>query len=78
MIAYKFLAFQRGDILAIDRIKEIHEALPETLISLCMVSSSITSRVAKIINLAKTGGNIVELMAFLLSNWLRAIRHSVR
>ena len=66
--AYKFTRPPTGDILAIDRIKEIHEALPNTHIVM-HGSSSVPQKWLKLST--KTVVILAKLMAFLLSNWLR-------
>ena len=55
--AYKFTRPPTGDILAIDRIKEIHEALPNTHLVM-HGSSSVPQEWLKIIN--ENGGQIGE------------------
>ncbi|OAV20993.1 Fructose-bisphosphate aldolase class II [Moraxella catarrhalis] len=73
--AYKFTRPPTGDILAIDRIKEIHEALPNTHIVM-HGSSSVPQEWLKIIN--ENGGNIGETYGVPAEQLVEAIKHGVR
>lgn len=73
--AYKFTRPPTGDILAIDRIKEIHEALPNTHIVM-HGSSSVPQEWLKIIN--ENGGNIGETYGVPVEQLVEAIKHGVR
>ncbi|OOS25073.1 class II fructose-bisphosphate aldolase [Moraxella pluranimalium] len=73
--AYKFTRPPTGDILAIDRIKEIHEALPNTHLVM-HGSSSVPQEWLKIIN--ENGGNIGETYGVPVEQLVDAIKHGVR
>ncbi|OOS26699.1 fructose-1,6-bisphosphate aldolase [Moraxella porci DSM 25326] len=73
--AYKFTRPPTGDILAIDRIKEIHEALPNTHLVM-HGSSSVPQEWLKIIN--DNGGNIGETYGVPVEQLVDAIKHGVR
>lgn len=73
--AYKFTRPPTGDILAIDRIKEIHEALPNTHIVM-HGSSSVPQEWLKIIN--ENGGDIGETYGVPVEQLVEAIKHGVR
>lgn len=73
--AYKFTRPPTGDILAIDRIKEIHEALPNTHLVM-HGSSSVPQEWLKIIN--DNGGNIGETYGVPVEQLVEAIKHGVR
>lgn len=73
--AYKFTRPPTGDILAIDRIKEIHEALPNTHLVM-HGSSSVPQEWLKIIN--ENGGNIGETYGVPVERLVDAIKHGVR
>ncbi len=73
--AYKFTRPPTGDILAIDRIKEIHEALPNTHLVM-HGSSSVPQEWLKIIN--ENDGNIGETYGVPVEQLVDAIKHGVR
>ncbi|MPW42936.1 fructose-bisphosphate aldolase class II [Acinetobacter guerrae] len=73
--AYKFTRPPTGDILAIDRIKEIHAALPNTHLVM-HGSSSVPQEWLKIIN--EHGGNIGETYGVPVDQLVEAIKHGVR
>ncbi|MFB6349396.1 class II fructose-bisphosphate aldolase [Moraxella sp. ZJ142] len=73
--AYKFTRPPTGDILAIDRIKEIHAALPNTHIVM-HGSSSVPQEWLKIIN--ENGGAIGETYGVPVEQLVDAIKHGVR
>lgn len=73
--AYKFTRPPTGDILAIDRIKEIHEALPNTHLVM-HGSSSVPQEWLQIIN--ENGGNIGETYGVPVEQLVDAIKHGVR
>ena len=73
--AYKFTRPPTGDILAIDRIKEIHEALPNTHLVM-HGSSSVPQEWLKIIN--DHGGAIGETYGVPVEQLVEAIKHGVR
>ncbi|KAA8734990.1 fructose-bisphosphate aldolase class II [Acinetobacter qingfengensis] len=73
--AYKFTRPPTGDILAIDRIKEIHEALPNTHLVM-HGSSSVPQEWLKVIN--EYGGNIGETYGVPVDQLVEAIKHGVR
>ncbi|OOR90220.1 fructose-1,6-bisphosphate aldolase [Moraxella caviae] len=73
--AYKFTRPPTGDILAIDRIKEIHEALPNTHLVM-HGSSSVPQEWLQIIN--ENGGNIGETYGVPVDQLVDAIKHGVR
>lgn len=73
--AYKFTRPPTGDILAIDRIKEIHEALPNTHLVM-HGSSSVPQDWLAIIN--EYGGEIGETYGVPVEQLVDAIKHGVR
>jgi fructose-bisphosphate aldolase, class II len=73
--AYKFTRPPTGDILAIDRIKEIHAALPNTHLVM-HGSSSVPQEWLKVIN--EYGGNIGETYGVPVEQLVDAIKHGVR
>ncbi|MFX6220231.1 class II fructose-bisphosphate aldolase [Acinetobacter baumannii] len=73
--AYKFTRPPTGDILAIDRIKEIHAALPNTHLVM-HGSSSVPQEWLKVIN--EFGGNIGETYGVPVEQLVEAIKHGVR
>ncbi|WP_269914764.1 class II fructose-bisphosphate aldolase [Acinetobacter sp. HY1485] len=73
--AYKFTRPPTGDILAVDRIKEIHEALPNTHLVM-HGSSSVPQEWLKIIN--ENGGDIKETYGVPVEQLVEAIKHGVR
>lgn len=73
--AYKFTRPPTGDILAIDRIKEIHTALPNTHLVM-HGSSSVPQEWLKVIN--AHGGQIGETYGVLVEQLVEAIKHGVR
>lgn len=73
--AYKFTRPPTGDILAIDRIKQIHEALPNTHLVM-HGSSSVPQEWLQIIN--DNGGKIGETYGVPVEQLVDAIKHGVR
>lgn len=73
--AYKFTRPPTGDILAVERIREIHEALPNTHLVM-HGSSSVPQEWLKIIN--KHGGQIGETYGVPVEQLVEAIKHGVR
>ena len=73
--AYKFTRPPTGDVLRIDRIKEIHEALPNTHIVM-HGSSSVPQEWLKIIN--ENGGAIGETYGVPVAEIVEGIKHGVR
>ncbi|WP_173910491.1 class II fructose-bisphosphate aldolase [Acinetobacter sp. Marseille-Q1618] len=73
--AYKFTRPPTGDILAIDRIKEIHAALPNTHLVM-HGSSSVPQEWLAIIN--QYGGDIKETYGVPVEQLVEAIKHGVR
>ena len=73
--AYKFTRPPTGDILAIDRIKEIHAALPNTHFVM-HGSSSVPQEWLAVIN--EYGGNIGETYGVPVEQLVDAIKHGVR
>lgn len=73
--SYKFTRPPTGDILAIDRIKEIHAALPNTHLVM-HGSSSVPQEWLKVIN--EFGGNIGETYGVPVEQLVEAIKHGVR
>ena len=73
--AYKFTRPPTGDILAIDRIKEIHSALPNTHLVM-HGSSSVPQEWLAIIN--QYGGDIKETYCVPVEQLVEAIKHGVR
>lgn len=73
--AYKFTRPPTGDILAIDRIKAIHERIPDTHLVM-HGSSSVPQEWLAIIN--EFGGNIAETYGVPVSEIQEGIKHGVR
>ncbi|CAB1212531.1 class II fructose-bisphosphate aldolase [Acinetobacter bouvetii] len=73
--AYKFTRPPTGDILAIDRIKEIHSALPNTHLVM-HGSSSVPQEWLAVIN--EFGGDIKETYGVPVEQLVEAIKHGVR
>jgi len=73
--AYKFSRPPTGDILAIDRIKEIHERLPNTHLVM-HGSSSVPQDWLSVIN--DNGGEIPETYGVPVEEIQEGIRHGVR
>jgi fructose-bisphosphate aldolase class II len=73
--AYKFTRPPTGDILAIDRIKEIHAKIPNTHLVM-HGSSSVPQDWLKIIN--ENGGDIKETYGVPVEQIIEAIKHGVR
>ena len=73
--AYKFTRPPTGDVLRIDRIKEIHQALPNTHIVM-HGSSSVPQEWLKVIN--EYGGNIGETYGVPVEEIVEGIKHGVR
>ena len=73
--AYKFTRPPTGDILAVGRIKEIHEALPNTHLVM-HGSSSVPQEWLQVIN--EYGGNIGETYGVPVDQLVEAIKHGVR
>ena len=73
--AYKFTRPPTGHILPIDRIKEIHAALPNTRLVM-HGSSSVPQEWLKVIN--EFGGNIGETYGVPVEQLVEAIKHGVR
>ncbi|AOA58018.1 class II fructose-bisphosphate aldolase [Acinetobacter larvae] len=73
--AYKFTRPPTGDILAIDRIKEIHDALPNTHLVM-HGSSSVPQEWLAVIN--QYGGDIKETYGVPVDQLVEAIKHGVR
>ena len=73
--AYKFTRPPTGDILAIDRIKGIHSALPNTHLVM-HGSSSVPQEWLAIIN--QYGGDIKETYGVPVEQLVEAIKHGVR
>lgn len=73
--AYKFTRPPTGDILAIDRIKEIHAAIPNTHLVM-HGSSSVPQDWLAIIN--EFGGDIKETYGVPVEQIVEAIKHGVR
>lgn len=73
--AYKFTRPPTGDILAIERVKEIHRRIPGTHLVM-HGSSSVPQAWLKIIN--ENGGNIKETYGVPLEQIVEAIKHGVR
>ena len=73
--AYKFTRPPTGDILAIDRTKEIHEALPNTHLVM-HGSSSVPQEWLAVIN--QYGGDIKETYGVPVEQLVEAIKHGVR
>ncbi|MDQ8936836.1 class II fructose-bisphosphate aldolase [Acinetobacter rudis] len=73
--AYKFTRPPTGDILAIDRIKEIHAALPNTHLVM-HGSSSVPQDWLAVIN--EHGGDIKETYGVPVEQLVEAIKHGVR
>ena len=73
--AYKFTRPPTGDILAIERIKEIHAAIPNTHLVM-HGSSSVPQEWLAIIN--QYGGDIKETYGVPVEQFVEAIKHGVR
>ena len=73
--AYKFTRPPTGDILAIDRIKEIHNRIPNTHLVM-HGSSSVPQDLLKIIN--ENGGEIKETYGVPIKEIQEGIKHGVR
>jgi fructose-bisphosphate aldolase class II len=73
--AYKFSRPPTGDILAIDRIKQIHEKIPNTHLVM-HGSSSVPQKWLKIIN--QHGGEIPETYGVPVEQICEGIKHGVR
>jgi fructose-bisphosphate aldolase class II len=73
--AYKFTRPPTGDILAIDRIKEIHARIPDTHLVM-HGSSSVPQDWLKIIN--ENGGDMGETYGVPVSEIQEGIKHGVR
>jgi fructose-bisphosphate aldolase class II len=73
--AYKFSRSPTSDILAIDRIKEIHKLIPETHLVM-HGSSSVPQEWLEVIN--AYGGNMPETYGVPVDQIVESIRHGVR
>jgi fructose-bisphosphate aldolase class II len=73
--AYKFTRKPTGDILAIDRIKEIHKRIPNTHLVM-HGSSSVPQDLLAVIR--EYGGNMKETYGVPVSEIQEAIKHGVR
>jgi fructose-bisphosphate aldolase, class II len=73
--AYKFTRKPTGDILAIDRIKEIHRRIPTTHLVM-HGSSSVPQELLAIIR--QYGGNMKETYGVPVEEIQEAIKHGVR
>ena len=73
--AYKFTRRPDGEVLRIDRIKEIHAALPNTHIVM-HGSSSVPQEWLKVIN--ENGGEIGETYGVPVNEIVEGIKHGVR
>ncbi len=73
--AYKFTRKPTGDILAIDRIKEIHRRIPNTHLVMHGTSSVPQDLLADI---RKYGGNMKETYGVPVEEIQEAIKHGVR
>jgi len=73
--AYKFTKKPTGDVLAIDRIKEIHARLPDTHLVM-HGSSSVPQEWLKVIR--ENGGAIKETYGVPVESIVEGIRHGVR
>ena len=73
--AYKFTRPPTGDILAIERIKEIHHRIPDTHLVM-HGSSSVPQEWLKIIN--EFGGEIAETYGVPIAEIQEGIKHGVR
>ena len=73
--AYKFTKPQTGDILAIERIKEIHKRIPNTHLVM-HGSSSVPQEWLKVIN--EFGGDIKETYGVPVEEIVEGIKHGVR
>ena len=73
--AYKFTKPPTGDILAIDRIKEIHKRIPNTHLVM-HGSSSVPQEWLKVIN--EFGGDIKETYGVPVEEIVEGIKHGVR
>lgn len=73
--AYKFTRKPTGDILAIDRIKQIHKRIPNTHLVM-HGSSSVPQELQDIIN--ENGGSMPQTFGVPIEEIERGIRHGVR
>ena len=73
--AYKFTRPPTGDILAVERIKEIHAALPNTHLVM-HGSSSVPQEWLAVIN--EFGGDIKETYGVPVEQLVETIKHGVR
>lgn len=73
--AYKFTRPPTGEILAIDRVKAIHQRIPNTHLVM-HGSSSVPQEWLKIIN--ENGGNMAETYGVPVAEIQEGIRHGVR
>lgn len=73
--AYKFTRPPTGDILSIERVKEIHARIPNTHLVM-HGSSSVPQEWLKVIN--EYGGNIGETYGVPVEQIVEAIKHGVR
>ncbi|WP_131669710.1 class II fructose-bisphosphate aldolase [Psychrobacter pygoscelis] len=73
--AYKFTRPPTGDILSIERVKEIHERIPNTHLVM-HGSSSVPQEWLKVIN--EYGGDIGETYGVPVEQIVEAIKHGVR
>ena len=73
--AYKFSRPPTGEILAIDRIKEIHSKIPDTHLVM-HGSSSVPQDLLKTIN--ENGGEIAETYGVPIEEIQEGIKHGVR
>jgi fructose-bisphosphate aldolase class II len=73
--AYKFTRKPTGDVLAMDRIEEIHRKLPNTHLVM-HGSSSVPQELQDIIN--KYGGDIRQTYGVPVEEIQRGIKHGVR
>ena len=73
--AYKFIRPPTGDILAIDRIKQIHQKIPNTHLVM-HGSSSVTQEWLTVIN--QYGGEIPETYGVPVEQICEGIKHGVR
>jgi fructose-bisphosphate aldolase class II len=73
--AYKFTSRPTGDVLAMDRIEQIHKRLPNTHLVM-HGSSSVPQELQDIIN--KYGGKIKQTYGVPIEEIQRGIKHGVR
>ncbi|MEX1058113.1 MAG: class II fructose-bisphosphate aldolase, partial [Natronospirillum sp.] len=73
--AYKFSQPPTGETLAMDRIQEIHQRLPDTHLVM-HGSSSVPEELVALIN--QYGGNIPETYGVPIADIVTGIRHGVR